>query len=78
MADNELTPQQEKEMIELRDHYIGLLSNLKLNKEMATESTGWLYSLINLPAPRTAFVVSPLHAQYFANGLEALNTAGLI
>lgn len=74
----ELTPEQKKLMIEVRDEWIGKLSTLKFDKDRAESGIDWLYSLINIQAPRKLHMNSPLSAQYGANMLKSLVDAKLI
>lgn len=74
----ELTPEQEALMTQVRDEWIGKLSTLKFDKAKAEQGIDWLYSLININAPRKLHLNSPLSAQYGANMLKTLVDANLI
>jgi hypothetical protein len=72
MTEKELTPEQIEHLYKIRDEYIARLGNIPYNKEGVEKSINWIYSLINLPAPRKVHCVSPLECQYVASMLQTL------
>lgn len=73
---NKLTKEQEDLMVDVRDYWINKLISCSntINKEKATASINWLYTLSKLSPPkRIIFTESPMGCQYAYNKLLNVN-----